>query len=500
MYERVFVLEVSGPTLDILSEYKGHLQVFGRFMDQGACSRLIGPLQPILPTTFATLFTGKNPGKTGFFDSFKFPAGAYRRIPCEANLLREMTLYQLLSESGKRVGLLNVPLTDPLPKLSGFVVSGDEGIGDEYAYPREVLQTLSKEGYFVPFNASFSPGRELDFFKHSMQVLEMRRSALNLLFRNQEWQFGMLSLYAIGELMHAFWKYYDQRHPMYRPVSEVFGGINPLMEALKLVDQILGDITELAGPTGLVIMLGAWGHCIHNTRVHLNTILEKEGYLRFRKGPKTLLKYLLYRTGFTASNAEKLAHRLNLYRLFHYKLNRSRRTAVTDSTFISYKDVDWSRTKAVAMGNHGQIYLNVRKHRPCGLISETDYDSERDRLCRILTELRDPHTGEPVVDHVFNRDEIYAGPELVNAPDLVIQLREGYSGDSGFSERRNLMTASPPNLSSEHWNQSVFLALGNGIGRVEVKARMEDIAPTILYALGTELPKECDGRVLPIFT
>jgi bisphosphoglycerate-independent phosphoglycerate mutase (AlkP superfamily) len=62
------------------------------------------------------------------------------------------------------------------------------------------------------------------------------------------------------------------------------------------------------------------------------------------------------------------------------------------------------------------------------------------------------------------------------------------------------MTASPPNLSSEHWNQSVFLALGNGIGRVEVKARMEDIAPTILYALGTELPKECDGRVLPIFT
>ena len=49
------------------------------------------------------------------------------------------------------------------------------------------------------------------------------------------------------------------------------------------------------------------------------------------------------------------------------------------------------------------------------------------------------------------------------------------------------------------WNKAVFLALGPGIRPGEVKARLEDIAPTVLHALGVEASRDYDGERLPIF-
>ncbi|MGE5230773.1 MAG: alkaline phosphatase family protein, partial [Deltaproteobacteria bacterium] len=108
MYERVFVLEVSGPTLELLRERIDRLPNFRRFLGEGAWSRLRSPLQPVLPPAFATLLTGKNPGKTGLFNFFKLPAGGYRRIAYSTELLAHEPFYQLLSRRDLRVGLLNV--------------------------------------------------------------------------------------------------------------------------------------------------------------------------------------------------------------------------------------------------------------------------------------------------------------------------------------------------------------------------------------------------------
>ncbi len=172
---------------------------------------------------------------------------------------------------------------------------------------------------------------------------------------------------------------------------------------------------------------------------------------------------------------------------------------MTGATVLSYQDIDWSHTRAVAMGYLGQVYLNVCGHRPTGVIAAECYVAERDRLRRLLAELRDPRTGTPIVENVFTREEIYSGEQLTNGPDLVVKFCEGYSGDSGFSGSGKLVTKSPPNHSSDHWNESVFLALGERVRPGEVKARLEDIAPTVLYALGVEVRDDYDGKALPIF-
>ncbi|HZE76905.1 MAG TPA: alkaline phosphatase family protein [Gemmatimonadales bacterium] len=499
VYQRVFILELSGPTLEFLQARRDSLPNFRAFLDQGAHGRLRGPLQPVAPQSFATLLTGRNPGATGLFDFFKFPAGGYDRVPYGTHLLRPPTFYQQLSDAGKRVGLLNVPLTHPLPQVNGFVVSGDEGIGDEFAFPPELGRRLRADGYFVPFGASYSPGREREIADHSMQVLAMRRRAMRSLFGDGDWDFGMLTIHMYGELLHAFWKFYDPAHPDYRPVSEIFGGRDPLLEGLATIDEMLGEIVELAGPRGLVLFLGAWGHRLEHSKVHLNAVLEREGYLRFRGDARTRLKRAVFRAGLSAATAERAAHRLNLYKLFHYRLGRGQRAKVTGAAFLSYRDVDWAATRAVAMGYLGQVYLNVRGHRPLGPIAPDQYQAERDRLQRILADLRDPRTGQAIVERVFAREEIYRGEELANAPDLVVEWKPGYSGDAGLSGGGKVVTASPPNHSSDHYNESVLLARGAGVRPVELTATLQDIAPTVLQALGVSAPADLEGKVLPLF-
>ncbi|HJU64631.1 MAG TPA: alkaline phosphatase family protein, partial [Gemmatimonadaceae bacterium] len=222
MHDRVFILEVSGPTLELIEEHLDRLPTFARFFREGATGRLTGPLQPTVAPSFSTLLTGQNPGRNGLYDSFRFPSGGYARLPYSARDLRHPTLFEHASRAGKRVGVLNVPLTYPLPTLNGFVVSGDEDAGDDYAWPAAVKAQLAHEGYVVPFGASYAPGREREFAQHVTSVLAMRRRALRTLFQDRQWELGMLTLYLYGELMHAFWRYYDRRHPDFRPPAEVF--------------------------------------------------------------------------------------------------------------------------------------------------------------------------------------------------------------------------------------------------------------------------------------
>jgi predicted AlkP superfamily phosphohydrolase/phosphomutase len=498
VYERAFLFEMAGPTLDLLRTRREALPNIRRFLDQGAWGRLRSPPEPGAPQSFGTLLTGLNPGATGLFNTFAFAAGAYERVPSDTRPRRGARLHEVLSDHGRRVGMLNVPFTVPMRPVNGFVVSGDEGVGDQFAYPTEVREALAAEGYVVPFGASYAGGREREFADHALEVLAMRRQAALRLFGDGRWQFGMLTLHLYGELLHAFWKFYDERHPDYRPAAEVFHGRDPLLETLRAVDQFLGDIVALAGPRGLVIFLGAWGHRLVHSKVHLNSVLARAGDLRFASDPRTRLKLAMFRAGVSSASAERLAHRLNLWKLFHYRLARAERTKVTGATFLSHRDIDWSHTRAAAMGGLGQVYLNVSGHRPQGVIPPNRYHAERDRLRSLLADLRDPRTGEPVVERVRTRDEVYHGAELTHAPDLLIEWRAGYAGDGGFAGAGQIVTPASPQVSSEHSSESAFLALGAGVRPGELSPALEDVAPTVLHALGVPVPAGLDGAVLPL--
>jgi predicted AlkP superfamily phosphohydrolase/phosphomutase len=163
--------------------------------------------------------------------------------------------------------------------------------------------------------------------------------------------------------------------------------------------------------------------------------------------------------------------------------------------------VDWSRTKAYSFGYIGQIYVNLRGREPEGIVEPGE---ERRQLVaeikRQLYELRDPDTGEKVVDAAYASEELYAGPYLDRAPDINVVMRDlSYITHIG-RELASTRTFGPVSTqeSATHRLEGLVILNGAGVrqGGVLVGTSITDLAPTILHLTGLPVPDDMDGRVL----
>jgi len=172
---------------------------------------------------------------------------------------------------------------------------------------------------------------------------------------------------------------------------------------------------------------------------------------------------------------------------------------LADSAFLSKKHIDWSKTKAYAQGNFGQIFLNLKGRQPLGCVDPKDARSVLDDLKSRLLSIPHPETGEPLVSHVYEREELYSGPHAHLAPDLTVVLGDWKYRTIGLYDFTTNQTISPAfGPTGDHRMEGVFVASGSPFltGSQPDHATLLDIAPTILHLLGVPVPSDIDGRVL----
>jgi predicted AlkP superfamily phosphohydrolase/phosphomutase len=166
--------------------------------------------------------------------------------------------------------------------------------------------------------------------------------------------------------------------------------------------------------------------------------------------------------------------------------------------------VDWSRTRAYWIEMYskgGGIALNVRGRQPFGIVEPgAEYERLRDEIMRELVALRDPATGGPAVAEVFRREEVYSGPHVERAPDIVFLNAPAYRTNT---RPDSTFDAMPPAVmrrrSGDHLPEGLLTLRGPGVFRAGTAvqgARVEVVAPTMLHALALPVPEDVDGRVL----
>jgi predicted AlkP superfamily phosphohydrolase/phosphomutase len=116
-----------------------------------------------------------------------------------------------------------------------------------------------------------------------------------------------------------------------------------------------------------------------------------------------------------------------------------------------------------------------------------------------LRRLTDPETGEPLVEDVWRRDDLYHGPLVGRAPDLTFlprDMRNKCLGTMDFTSHRFMERAY--GNSGDHRMNGIFFMAGEGVrpGQRIEGANLIDVAPTILHHLGEGVPADFDGRVL----
>jgi predicted AlkP superfamily phosphohydrolase/phosphomutase len=113
--------------------------------------------------------------------------------------------------------------------------------------------------------------------------------------------------------------------------------------------------------------------------------------------------------------------------------------------------------------------------------------------------LRDPLTGEPLVERVYRREQVYSGPYLERTPDLIVQPRDWEYMAFGHADFGSNKLVEPiTGLSGHHRLDGILILCGAGAkaGATLENAQIVDLLPTILHGMGVPVPQDLDGRVL----
>ncbi|MBN1939192.1 MAG: alkaline phosphatase family protein, partial [Candidatus Aminicenantes bacterium] len=165
-----------------------------------------------------------------------------------------------------------------------------------------------------------------------------------------------------------------------------------------------------------------------------------------------------------------------------------------------FKGVDWSRTKAYALGLGG-VYLNLKGREAKGIVPPSEAAALRREIQAKLLGLKDTETGETAINLAYDKDDIYSGPYKGNAPDLIIGYNIGFRASweavTGKAGKR-VFEDNAKCWSGDHCVDPAVVpgVLFSNLKLARPNPSIMDIAPTVLELFGQKPPAHMDGRSL----
>lgn len=502
---KLLVVGLDGATFDLIKPWvdTDDLLVLKKIMAGGISSPLRSTFPPLTGPAWSSFMTGKSPGHHGVFEFFYRKEGSYEQALHNRLNIQGKTLWGRLSEAGYRVGVMGVPLTYPPEQVNGFTITGllTPPQARDFTCPNQLLSELEDElgQYILRHDEKYRASNPMPFINEQYKILENNLQAALYLIQRKEWDFMMVHFLGTDRISHEFWHVLDEDHPRHDPEEKKRLG-NVILDFYRAVDTALGKIlAALEEDTGIVIMSD---HGFGGVKkfININVWLLKQGYLKLKRKPSTWVRYLLFRLGFNYDRLGRLILRLGLGKQAK-KLGRARRESLQRKVFLSLDDVDWSRSTVYSMGNFGQLFINLKGREPEGIVAPgEEYQALLMDLQERLEALVDPETGEKVIEQMYQKDDIYQGPYLEKAPDLMFLTREMEYKVMGLSDFSSPRVFEPVfGTTGHHRMDGILIGSWPGVFRqAEWKkgARIQDLAPTILYLMGEPIPERLDGEVL----
>lgn len=511
MAARALVVGLDGFDLSVVEQLgPKQLPNLHTLMSRGVYAALESVQPPATLPNWTTFLTGLDPGRHGVFDfttrngyQVRFTAGTAREAP---------TLFKRLDELGLRCACLSFPATWPPEELQhGVFVSGwDAPVAFEgdrsFMWPRSLYdETLREFGAPTFDDVDEFHADEPGWIDRLPAALDRRverktRWARWLLDR-QEWDLFAVYFGESDTASHYLWAHHDLDSPR-RPAHVTPEQGDGLGRVYRALDRAVGELLDASGHGAEVTLLSDHGSGGSSDKVlHLNRLLADRGLLRFRT-----------RRGGSAGALKELALRRFPPRLRErvFRLGNAWLPSRLES-HVRFGAIDMRRTLAFSdeLNYFPSIHLNVRGREPRGIVPP---DERRDAALRVRTALlktRDPWTGRAVFRDIIPREDLFEGPHLDRAPDLLLDLAldDGYSYNvMPTGSHSTAFGRLPPSeylgkkgrsLPGSHRGRG-FMALGGPSieARGKIQAHIADLSATLLRRLGLSVPTSFAGRVL----
>lgn len=293
---------------------------------------------------------------------------------------------------------------------------------------------------------------EGEFLKQAYLLMEEREA----MFRNalEKTRRGVVACVfdTSDRVQHMFYRY------LHGDQSANNGYARTIEDLYQRMDKLVGVALEHVDEDTVIFVLSDHGFCSFRRGVNLNSWLRDNGYLVLENGATESGRY--------------------------------------------FKGVDWSRTRTYTLGLGG-LYLNLKGREAGGIVKPgVEAGALTQELILKLSRLRDEERDAIGIRTVYATNQLYKGPYLAEAPDMIVGYSDGYRTSWDAAVGKVSATVFEDNCKAWSGDHSVDPPLVPGVlfSNRKIDAQdpgIEDMAPTALHLFGVERPAWMEGH--PVF-
>lgn len=505
---RLVVVGIDSGDPELIEEWAGagHLPTFRRLLQTSAHGRVINPVGLEAGSAWPTFYNGLNPAGHGQYDGTRrFDSTTYRDTKYGSEMLHPEPIWNVLSDAGKRVALIDAPYRYLSGKLHGIEVhdwgthapTGKNSFAVFGTHPTGLADEIGELFGSDPLGGAMCDAHrprtleELRDFRDKLVLRAAAKGAMSEHFlAREDWDFYLTCFSECHCIGHHAWHIHDVEHPEHDPAIAGQLG-DPMLAVYRAVDSALGSFFRTVADDAIVVVYCSHGMGQRFSGTHLldKILLRLEGIeCRDTPGPVTSLMRGLWR-----------------------RLPSPMRLALKPAQAKAYKKIyrdgfGGNRHKRrcfeiLANDRTAGIRINLAGRESQGrVLPGKEYDSLCSELERKLMRIINLDTGERLVDEVHRTAGCHKGPRQHDLPDLLVtwnrvgSLRRIGSPDIGEMQHVELSYRT-----GDHKPDGRFFAYGPGIARGPAPAvEAVDFAPTFASLLGAPMPAT-DGVPIPLF-
>jgi predicted AlkP superfamily phosphohydrolase/phosphomutase len=517
----VLVLAIDAASPALLEEWAadGTLPNLRGLMARGLVGRTRNVDGFCIGSTWPSWYTGVTPARHGLHYLVQLRPGTYELYrPATEGLVKRDAFWSHLSRAGRRVAVLDVPVSAIDRSLNGVQTvewGGHDAVFGTQSHPANlagrIVSTFGAHPLNTPCDEIGRTAKDYRSFVANLVAGVRSKTDWTLdLLGQGGWDFFAQVFTEAHCAGHQCWHLHDRTHPAHDSLVAKEVG-DPLRSVLQAIDAGIGRIVEKAGGARVMVLsLHGMSHAF-GAHFLLRDVLIQLGVTRpLPKAPQA--------TGFASAATDGLRA---VWRQLPHAVRdrvapiRDRFHARRASSPAIRLDVDTTQSQCFPHNNGlavAGVRLNLAGREPQGMLDgELAAQAFEDQLSRDLLDIIDEHSRRPLVKRVLRTRDHYSGEHLNLLPDLLIEWNDAVAIGStsiGDGKAATVRAVSPKigvvtgtnsyGRTGEHRPDGLFLATGPGTsGRsLSDSVSILDFAPTFATLLGATLP-ESDGAPIP---